>query len=154
MSDGDPGSPVPRGSRRGGYLIGRVSRSMGRVFASLMKEAGLADIGSGEGSVLYILWRSGELRQGALATKAGVDKSTLALTLSRMERKGWVLRRPDPDDARAALVSISATAAARSPAFESVSRRMNDLFYDGLSDAEIDAFESTLKRVLENLERY
>ncbi len=126
---------------------------MGRVFAGLMKEAGLGDIGSGEGSVLYILWRSGPLRQGALAAKAGIDKSTLALTLSRMERKGWVARGPDPDDARAALVSISRTAAARAPAFETVSRKMNDLFYDGLTDAEIDAFESTLERILENLRR-
>jgi DNA-binding MarR family transcriptional regulator len=126
---------------------------MGRVFACLMKEAGLGDIGSGEGSVLYILWRSGPLRQGVLAAKAGIDKSTLALTLSRMERKGWVTRCPDPDDARAALVSISGTAAARAPAFESVSRKMNELFYDGLADAEIDAFESTLERILENLGR-
>ena len=143
---------IDRSKRRGGYLINRVSRSMARVFEALKKDAGLGDIGAGEGRLVYLLWRSGPLRQGELAAKAGIDKSTLALTLARMERKGLVDRRADEEDGRGTIVSISGAAVSRAGAFEDVSKRMNELFYQGLSNTEIDAFEATLERVLANLE--
>jgi DNA-binding MarR family transcriptional regulator len=140
------------GGGRGGYLLGRVAKAMSREFESLMKEHGLGDIGSGEGRVIYLLWSSGPSRQGELAEKAGVDKSTMALTLSRMEGKGMVARAHDGTDGRGVLVALSAAAAVRAPAFEAVSASMNERFYRGFSEPEINAFEWTLERVLGNLE--
>lgn len=145
-------SPPDHSRRRGGWLIGRVARSMGRVFEGLMKECGLGDIGSGEGGILYALWKTGPLRQKELAAKVGIDKSTLALTLSRMEAKGLVSRGPAEEDRRGIVVSISPSARSRVPAFEEVSRRMNQRFYTGLDEAQIDAFEATLELILRNLE--
>jgi len=141
-----------RSRRRGGYLLGRVNRAMARSFESLMKNAGLGDIGNGEGRLVYLLWRNGPLRQGELAAKAGIDKSTLTLTLSKMERKGLVDRRPDEGDGRGVIVSVSKSAAIRADAFELVSSQMNELFFRGVSDAEIDVFEEMLERILVNLE--
>jgi len=146
------GDPEDRSRRRGGYLLNRVARSMGRIFESLMRDASLSDIGNGEGRLVYLLWKKGPVRQGELTAKAGIDKSTLALTLSRMEKKGLVSRQPDEVDGRGVVVSISESAAARAPAFESVSNKMNALFYRGLSEREIDSFEATLERILANLE--
>jgi DNA-binding MarR family transcriptional regulator len=138
-------------TRRGGFLVERVSRSMARSFSDLMRERGLGDIGPGEGRLVYLLWRGGPCRQGELAAKAGIDKSTLALTVARMERKGMVRRDSDGDDGRGVVVSLAPAAAARAEAFEGVSAAMTDLFYRGISDAEIDAFEATLARILGNL---
>jgi DNA-binding MarR family transcriptional regulator len=125
---------------------------MGRIFESAMGERGLGDIGPGEGRVIYLLWSAGPLRQGELAAKAGVDKSTMALTLSRMERKDMVRRDPDGEDGRGVIVTLSASAAARATAFQSVSDSMNERFYRGLSAPEIESFERTLERILGNLE--
>ena len=50
------------------------------------------------------------------------------------------------------IVSISESAALRAPAFESVSIQMNALFYSGIPDPEINAFEATLDKILANLE--
>jgi DNA-binding MarR family transcriptional regulator len=139
-------------ARRGGYLITRVSRAMGRSFEALMREEGLSNIGSGEGRIVYLLWRDGAHRQGELASKAGVDKSTLALTLARMERKGLVERRKDTEDARSVVVSLGVNAAAHGAAYERVSLRMGDIFYRGLSAEQIEGFESILEKIIENLE--
>ncbi|HCM25701.1 MAG: hypothetical protein A2Z99_03160 [Treponema sp. GWB1_62_6] len=141
---------IARSRRRGGYLLSNVARAMGRKFEALMKDAGLGDIGSGEGRLVYLLWRDGPMRQGELAAKAGIDKSTLALTLARMERKDLVERRQDDDDGRAVIVSVSASAALRAPSFDLVSNEMNEFFYAGLAEGEIDAFEATLKKILLN----
>lgn len=138
--------------RRGGFLISRVSRAMGRSFEALMREEGLSDIGSGEGRLIYILWRDGPTRQGELAVKAGIDKSTLALTLARMERKGLVARARESEDGRTVTVSLGVDAAVHGAGYERVSKKMLDLFYSGLTEADIDAFETTLERILANLE--
>lgn len=139
-------------ARRGGSLVGAVGRAMARAFGRIMAEEGLADVGPGEGRLVYLLWKDGPARQKSLARRAGIDKSTLALTLARMEAKGMVTRGPDPTDGRAVAVSLSPAMAERAPAFERASARMNALFYGGIPDAEIDAFEATLARVLANLE--
>ncbi len=138
--------------KRGGYLLNRVALSMGRIFESFMRDAGLSDIGSGEGRLVYLLWKEGPIRQGELASKAGIDKSTMALTLARMGKKGLISRRPDDLDGRGVIVSISESAAARAAAFDSISDKMNALFYRGLSEQEIDSFEATLEKILANLE--
>lgn len=139
-------------ARGGGFLLGRAAKAMGRRFEALMREAGLGDIGPGEGRLVYLLWRAGPSRQGELAARAGVDKSTLALTLARMERKAMVTRDADAGDGRGRVVGLSPAMAERAPAFEAVSARMTELFYAGLSPAETAAFEATLERVLANLE--
>jgi MarR family transcriptional regulator, organic hydroperoxide resistance regulator len=125
---------------------------MGRIFEALMREEGLSAIGSGEGRLVYLLWTNGPLRQGELAAKAGIDKSTLALTLARMERKGLVQRSKEEKDARVVTVSLGADAVAHGAAYERVSEKMGDLFYRGIPDADIMHFEAILKRILANLE--
>ncbi len=138
--------------RRGGFLLSRLSRSMAKRFAALMKEEGLDDIGSGEGRLVYLLWKAGPLRQGELAARAGIDKSTLALTLARMERKGLVSRGSASDDGRGVIVALGRDAAAHGEAFRRVSEKMGELFYRGLGAPDIDAFERTLERILKNVE--
>lgn len=125
---------------------------MGRIFEALMREEGLSDIGSGEGRLVYLLWTNGPLRQGELAAKAGIDKSTLALTLARMERKGLVQRTKDGKDARGVMVSLGAEAASHAVAYARVSEKMGSLFYRGIPDADITHFETILEQVLANLE--
>ena len=137
--------------RRGGFLLSRISRAMGKKFEGLMREEGLSEIGSGEGRLVYLLWRDGPMRQGELAVKAGIDKSTLALTLARMEPKGLIQRGKEGRDGRVVTVRLGADAVAHGAAYERVSERMSGLFYLGISDKEIAAFETTLEKILSNL---
>jgi MarR family 2-MHQ and catechol resistance regulon transcriptional repressor len=60
---------------------------------------------------LDVLLDSGPLRSHALARDLLLDKSTTTRVVDTLVRKGYVERRPDPNDARA--VSLSATAAGR-----------------------------------------
>ena len=47
------------------------------------------------------------LSQTALARWASVEQPTMANTLNRMERDGLIVRTPDPDDRRSALISLT-----------------------------------------------
>jgi MarR family transcriptional regulator for hemolysin len=46
-------------------------------------------------------------RQGELAERIGVEGPTLVKLLDRMARRGWVQRRPSPDDRRCKTVHLT-----------------------------------------------
>src|SRR5947209_16812086 len=54
--------------------------------------------------VLFWLAHDGDLAQAELAERMRVEPPTLAGILDRMERDGWVERRPAPGDRRRKLV--------------------------------------------------
>jgi MarR family transcriptional regulator, transcriptional regulator for hemolysin len=57
-----------------------------------------------QSKVLAWLAHDGELSQAELADRMRIEAPTLAGILDRMERDGWVERRPAPDDRRRKLV--------------------------------------------------
>ncbi|MBF0333717.1 MAG: MarR family transcriptional regulator [Alphaproteobacteria bacterium] len=140
----------PRG---GGLLLAKVHHLSGRVFARLLKRRGLDEINPAQGRILYVLWQADPLPLHELARRTGLAKPTLSAMLDRLERDGHVERRPDPADRRGVLIHRTAKDEAFRQAFLAVSEEMNALWYDGLAEAERDAFESALARILSNLER-
>jgi DNA-binding MarR family transcriptional regulator len=57
--------------------------------------------------LLVPLERDGDLRCSALAGHAGVDVSVASRQLAVLEKLGYVERRPDPQDGRAALLRLT-----------------------------------------------
>jgi DNA-binding MarR family transcriptional regulator len=57
--------------------------------------------------MLVPLQRDGDQRCSALALQVGVDVSVASRQLAVLERLGYVQRRPDPQDGRASLLSLT-----------------------------------------------
>lgn len=57
--------------------------------------------------LLMHLWDSGPQRQSDLAAVFDTDSASMTRTVQRLERAGFVRRRPDPDDGRATLVDCT-----------------------------------------------
>ncbi|SFF56405.1 MarR family winged helix-turn-helix transcriptional regulator [Blastococcus tunisiensis] len=58
-------------------------------------------------ALLLPLERDGAQRCSSLAAHAGIDVSVASRQVAALERDGHVERRPDPDDGRASLLSIT-----------------------------------------------
>lgn len=69
------------------------------------------DISVTQCHALEVLVERGPSRSQALAAALRLDKSTTTRVVDALVRKGYVERRPDPEDARA--VTLTATAAGR-----------------------------------------
>lgn len=55
--------------------------------------------------VMRVLWSTNEcLNQNDIAHLTLKDKHSVSRILARLERDGWIIRNPDPSDARASLI--------------------------------------------------
>jgi DNA-binding MarR family transcriptional regulator len=79
------------------YLaIGRLSRSLRR--------SATTGLGHGSISALATVVHGGPLRTGDLAAREGVSAPTMTRIVAVLVAEGYVVREPDPDDRRVALI--------------------------------------------------
>ena len=134
---------------RPGHLVMRLAR-LGTRYA----EARIQPLGTGVAGypLLNILSDGREVTQKQLTENLGVEQSSVAQLLGRLERDGFVQRRKDPDDGRASLISLTPKAMSALPAIAEIMDAGNDLAVAGMSDAEIETLVDLLKRMLANFE--
>jgi MarR family transcriptional regulator for hemolysin len=71
--------------------------------------------------------------------------------LDRLENSGYVARERSELDRRVVLVKRTDKDREAQAAYERVSAAMSEVFYRGLEETEIEAFERVLEQILENL---
>lgn len=135
----------------GGFLISQIKQIQGRIFERLLNEAGIGEFNGAQGRILYVLWQENNLPIVELSRRTGLAKTTLTGMLDRMEKQGQVSRNYDKEDRRQIKITLTEKAQALHDQYECVSAQMNEIFYHHFSDQEILAFETALRRILENL---
>jgi DNA-binding MarR family transcriptional regulator len=100
--------------------------------------------------VMQTLWSTEEeLNQSEVAHLTLRDKHTVSRILSRLERDGWIVKQPDPDDARAHIIVPTNEAQTLR---DEVPTKLLDHFKDIQSVLD-DAEEEELLRLLKKLRR-
>lgn len=138
----------------GGSLLSQAHQLSGRVFTKILKRHGLADINPAQGRILYALWKEDGLSQVELGRRTKLDKSSLALMLDRLEERGQLRRDKAPGDSRLRLVFLTDANKAMHSAYLAASEEMTGIFYAGMDPGRIEAFESCLRELIGNLERW
>lgn len=136
----------------GGFLITQIRQLQGRVFDKLLKESGVDAFNGAQGRILYVLWEHKRLTITEISHLTSLAKTSLTSMLDRMEESGLIERTPDKQNRRQIFVSITKKAISYRDAYDRVSEKMNDLFYQGFSEKEIIYFEDMLRKIIVNLE--
>ena len=89
-----------------GYLLKQVHRRMVAIADAALESL---RIDRNEFGVLRLLADGEPLSQQALATKAGVDPTTMVALIDALEGKGIVVRKPDPTDRRRNSIELTDT---------------------------------------------
>jgi len=137
--------------RQGGFLIAKIHRIGGRIFARMLRDRGL-EIDPAHGRVLFLLWQEGSMAINELAKRVSLGKSTLTNTIDRLEAAGQIVRVRSVEDRRKILIELTPKNQALHRLYEDVSAEMARLFYRGFSNEEAARFDAYLARVLANLE--
>lgn len=124
-----------------------------RVFQRLLQNCGVEEFNGPQGNILYVLWQKDMVPIVEIAAKTGLAKNTLTIMLDRMEENGLVSRKQSADDRRKTLVCLTDKAYELERDYNLVSQQMNDLFFQNLSEKEIEELEKYLDIILKNLQQ-
>ena len=135
---------------RGGTLLSQVHQVCGRVWNKILRDNNMADLEGARGRIIFALWGKDGVPIKTLCEKTSLDKSTLTGIIDRLERDGFVERKPSELDKRSTLISLTGKEQEFAQNVQKVSNQMNKIFYKGFTDEEILQFDSMLERILEN----
>jgi len=136
----------------GGFLMSQIGRVSGRIWERLLKECGVDAFNGAQGRILYVLWDHEKLTITEIAKLTSMANTTLTSMLDRMETEGLVKRTHDKVNRRQIFVSVTEKAKGYQEQYEKICNNMNDIFYKGFSETEVEKFENKLRRILKNLE--
>jgi DNA-binding MarR family transcriptional regulator len=98
-------------------------------------------------TVLLALDRSPVRSQAALAEAIGADKTRIIPTLDDLQQRGYIERRPDPDDRRVRLLALAETGQVVKNAVQADIQRGEERWLSVLSNADRRAFLRVLAQL-------
>lgn len=135
---------------KGGFYITQIKQLQDRIFEKLLLEHNI-EISSGQGRILFILWKTDNLTISEISKETSLAKNTVSIVINGMVNSGLVARSINPKNRRQTIISLTEYAKSMQKKYEIVSERMNALFYQGFSESEQKQFEHYLSRILHTL---
>ena len=124
-----------------------VSRSIAQVYGERF------DLGRDEWRVLAALADAAMLRTSAVIERTTLDKVAVSRALVRLEGRGLVERRTDPEDGRGYLIRLRPAGRVLLGKLTPMVREREAFLLGGLDEAERRALDSALDKVLERARR-
>jgi MarR family transcriptional regulator, transcriptional regulator for hemolysin len=132
-----------------GFLISDVARLLRTAFDRRVRRLGLT---RSQWLVINRLHRRPGATQSELAEMLEVEKATAGRMVDRMEKKGWVERRPDAADRRVNRLHLTSEADLIQLRLARVAERTVDDALKLLSASERAAFSESMRRVKRQLQ--
>lgn len=135
---------------KGGFYITQIKQLQDRIFEKMLVENGI-EISSGQGRILFILWKKDNLTVGEISRQTSLAKNTVSIVIDGMVQKGLLERTINPENRRQTIISLTENAKSMRKKYEAVSEQMGVLFYQGFSEKELREFEGYLVRIRDTL---
>lgn len=132
------------------WLVADASRLMRKLADRRLGTIGLT---RAQWQALANLRRMGPLTQAALAEIVEVETATIARLIDRLEAAGWIERRPDANDRRVKVVSMTEKAAAIMDEVSGIGQKLRDDMLSDLSQSEREQLAGSLSTIKSRLIR-
>lgn len=126
------------------FRLGKALRKVARAYREEIAAHGLTH---GQFFMLVAVMEEEGLLPSALAHKTAQDRATTTGLLDRLERDGWVERRPDPRDRRSLRIFLTPQASQRRQAIMGLFEQTNQGFAARFSPQEWGQMQSFLARL-------
>jgi len=120
------------------------------------REQELADTGLGGGQTSYLitLYHHPGISQEELAKRLNVNKSSVTRQLTALEEKGYIIRKPKPDDRRSMLVYPTEKALNLQDRMKDVLRGWASYLTEDFTEDEKETLSRLMLRIAERAEDY
>jgi DNA-binding MarR family transcriptional regulator len=132
------------------HLLHRAGQCAGDIFHAEMKDG---DLTPRQLAVLMTVAQNEGLSQTGLVDRTGIDRSTLADIVRRMQRKGLLQRRRTKEDARAYAVKLTDEGRRVLRISEPLAKRVDERILDALPTRQREQFIDELLSIVDTLQK-
>ncbi len=136
-------------------LVNLASRIIQSGQLCLLKALREKQLGSAEANVLMFLYTYGEgIKQDDIVTGVAVSKPAVSRTIMSLEKKGYIIRKPNTLDKRAHLVYLTEKARREEEYIQKQYEELVKVAAVGIPDDKIEEFIDIFQKVAENLDNH
>lgn len=121
-----------------------------RLFSRLLRQHGIENLSPAQSRILMALWEQDDIPVRQLAGLTSLDKSTLSLSLSRMEQFGIVQRIGDAFDHRVVRIKLTEHGQTYRQACTAAMKELTAILYRGIDAEDLEVFLRVLDQIFEN----
>jgi DNA-binding MarR family transcriptional regulator len=131
---------------RPGFLIRRLHQLHGSLFLEETRDFSITPV---QYSLMTALARKGEIDQITLALEIGLERTSVAEVIPRLEARGLLTRRQSPIDKRVKLVKLTRKGRTLVEKMEPAVERAHQRTVEAIPEEERDQFLLNLIRLVE-----
>lgn len=124
------------------YMVGRLDRALRRSFRRVLDPMGLT---LGQYTALSVFYSSGKLSNAKLAERTMVSPQAANELIKGLEKKGWIIRKPDPNHGRIIHISLTLEGKRLLARCNKLIAQMERQMLHDLSDKEIKVLYKNLR---------
>ena len=132
--------------RRPGFLLRRAHQISSAIF---LEETANLGITTTQYGAMVVLRARGALDQVGIATLVGIDRSTTALVVSKLEEAGYIERRDDDVDKRRKIITLSKAGHAMLDRVAEPAQRARERALEPFSAKDAGKFLALLERFVD-----
>ena len=132
-------------------LMGIVQHKMMNTAKGMYREF---DMNRSQAAILFMLHRRETMSQRELAQELNMTAPSITSAIQKMEREGYITRRPDDADQRVMRLALAKRGRACIQSVREVGGRMDEIILGGMSLEEKLLFRRLMLQVRDNLENY
>ena len=135
-------------------MIGPRLSAAGRMLRNRFNAvAGSEGLFSGQHHILINLKKNGGMTVSQLAERLDITAATASVSVKRMEKSGFVEKRPDAQDARITRLYLTEKGIAATENIREKMEAQESIITDGFTHEEVMTLSALLDRVFLNLTR-
>lgn len=82
-----------------------------------------------------------------LGPNMGMESTSLSRSLNKLEKHGYIIRKPDPDDKRKSIIHLTKTGLAGREVAKEIVLEFNNKVFSHFKKSEMDTFFNVLKKI-------
>ncbi len=129
------------------YICFNIGRLMRRVYEHYDSRLSPFNLTTPQYMVFSALWVGDGITIGELGQRVALDGSTITGILDRMEKNGYVERRPNAEDRRSALVYLTQKAREVGPRIIGFADELNAAIRKSFPEQDMAVFERVLREL-------
>ena len=111
------------------------------------------DMNGSQASILFTLYQRDAMSQKDLAALLNVTPPSITSSIQKMEREGYLTRRPDEADQRVMRLTLAEKGRSCIQNIRTVAAQMEELMFRGMREEETKMLRRMLLQIYENLEQ-